>query len=72
MVTAAPRVMMRDALVRDRRHLILIAVEMVCCLRSHRDTVEPLRRMRRSACPQHKDKHQRAKERSPTMHQRRR
>ena len=71
MMTAAAGMMVRDTLVRARRHLVFVAIEMLNRLGCYRDAVEPLRRMRRSTRPQHEDKHHRANERSPTVHHRR-
>ena len=50
MPTAAGMVM-RNALIRRGRDLVLIAFIMASCLGGHRDTIEPLGRVRSRARP---------------------
>ena len=68
-MAAAPRMMVRHALTLAGRRLIAIAIKMTGCLDADRNTVKPLRRMRRSACPQHQDEHHCANEGNPAVHQ---
>lgn len=69
MVPTAPRMVVCDPLIGSRRHLILLAVEVICSFGSHRYAAEPFRRLRRSTRPQHENEHHRANKGGPAVHQ---